>query len=153
MPPTPLPPARSTAERRRDVLAHLTEDIDLWLATASADGEAHLVPLSFVWHGDRIVMSTSRASRTVANLRDRPRARAALGGLRDVVLVTGEVRIAEAADVAAGATAAFAAHVEWDPAPDPDYLWLELAPRQILAWREENELAGRTVMRGGAWVT
>src|SRR5262245_7473951 len=151
MPPTPPPPARSTAERRRDVLAHLTDDIDLWLATASADGEAHLVPLSFVWHGDRIIMSTARASRTVANLRERPRARAALGSLRDVVLVTGEVRIAEAADLGA-ATAAFAEHVEWDPAPDPDYLWLELAPRQSRAWREENELAGRAVMRGGGWV-
>jgi nitroimidazol reductase NimA-like FMN-containing flavoprotein (pyridoxamine 5'-phosphate oxidase superfamily) len=152
MPPTP-PPARSTAERRRDVLAHLTGDIDLWLATASADGEVHLVPLSFVWHGDRIVMSTARASRTVANLRQRPRARAALGGLRDVVLVAGEVRIAEAADLAEGATAAFAEHVEWDPATDPDYLWLDLMPSRILAWREENELAGRTVMRNGAWVT
>jgi nitroimidazol reductase NimA-like FMN-containing flavoprotein (pyridoxamine 5'-phosphate oxidase superfamily) len=151
MPPTP-PPPRPTAERRRDVLAHLADDIDLWLATASADGEVHLVPLSFAWHGERIVMSTLRSSRTVANLRERPRARAALGGLRDVVLVTGPVRIVEAADLAEGATAAFADHVEWDPAPDPDYLWLELAPRQILAWREENELAGRTVMRAGAWV-
>jgi nitroimidazol reductase NimA-like FMN-containing flavoprotein (pyridoxamine 5'-phosphate oxidase superfamily) len=152
MPPTP-PPPRPTAERRRDVFAHLTDDIDLWLATASADGEAHLVPLSFVWHRERIVMSTARASRTVANLRERPRARAALGGLRDVVLVTGEIRIAEAADLAGGASEAFAEHVAWDPATDPDYLWLELTPHQILAWREENELAGRTVMRGGAWVT
>jgi nitroimidazol reductase NimA-like FMN-containing flavoprotein (pyridoxamine 5'-phosphate oxidase superfamily) len=149
----PPQPPRTTAERRRDVLAHLTGDIDLWLATASADGEAHLVPLSFVWHGERIVMSTHRASRTAANLRDRPRARAALGGLRDVVLVTGPVRIADAAALADGATAAFAEHVGWDPAPDPDYLWLELAPRRILAWREENELAGRTVMRSGGWVT
>src|SRR5262245_18884473 len=123
--PTPPPPARSTAERRRDVLAHLTGDIDLWLATASAAGEVHLVPLSFVWHGDRIGMSTARGSRTAANLRERPRARVALGGLRDVVLVSGDVRIVEAAALTEGATAAFAAHVEWDPSPDPGYLWLE----------------------------
>ena len=152
MPPRP-PPPRTTAERRRDVLAHLVDDIDLWLATASADGAVHLVPLSFAWHGERIVMSTLRSSRTVANLRQRPRARAALGGLRDVVLVTGAVRIVEAADLAEGATATFAGHVEWDPTSDPDYLWLELAPSQILAWREANELAGRTVIRDGAWVT
>ena len=69
MPPTPPPPARSTAERRRDVLAHLTDDIDLWLATASADGEAHLVPLSFVWHGDRIIMSTARVNPAIRAMR------------------------------------------------------------------------------------
>jgi len=27
-----------------------------------------------------------------------------------------------------------------------------LRPEQIQAWREENELAGRTLMRGGAWL-
>ena len=29
---------------------------------------------------------------------------------------------------------------------------LVLVPERIQAWREANELAGRTLMRGGRWV-
>jgi hypothetical protein len=30
--------------------------------------------------------------------------------------------------------------------------WLRVVPRRIQAWREENELAGREVMREGRWL-
>jgi hypothetical protein len=31
--------------------------------------------------------------------------------------------------------------------------YLVLRPRRTQAWREENELVGRTLMRGGAWLS
>ena len=34
-----------------------------------------------------------------------------------------------------------------------EYVYLVLRPQRIQVWRESNELAGRTVMRGGAWVS
>ncbi|MDT4920398.1 MAG: hypothetical protein QOI15_1300, partial [Pseudonocardiales bacterium] len=31
------------------------------------------------------------------------------------------------------------------------YIYLVLEPRRIQAWREENELRGRVLMRNGRW--
>ena len=33
-----------------------------------------------------------------------------------------------------------------------EYVYLRITPHEIQAWREANELAGRHVMRGGAWL-
>jgi hypothetical protein len=47
----------------------------------------------------------------------------------------------------------FAARTGFDPrvlaAP---YRWFRITPRRIQAWREANELAGRTLMRDGRWL-
>ena len=43
---------RSRAQRRRDTEHRLTHDIDVWVASASADGAPYLVPLSFDWDGE-----------------------------------------------------------------------------------------------------
>jgi hypothetical protein len=32
------------------------------------------------------------------------------------------------------------------------YRWFRITPRRIQAWREANELAGRTLMRDGRWL-
>ena len=61
-----LPPPRSTGERVRDVVARLTADVDLWVATASAAGDPYLIPLSFLWHDRLIYMATSAQSVTAA---------------------------------------------------------------------------------------
>ena len=37
---------RSRAQRRRDTEHRLTHDIDVWVASASADGAPYLLPLS-----------------------------------------------------------------------------------------------------------
>ena len=42
---------RSRAQRRRDTEHRLTHDVDVWVASASADGAPYLVPLSFDWDG------------------------------------------------------------------------------------------------------
>ena len=33
-----------------------------------------------------------------------------------------------------------------------EYVYLRIAPREIQAWRESNELEGRVLMRDGAWL-
>jgi hypothetical protein len=49
---------RSRAQRRRDTEHRLTHDKDVWVASASADGAPYLVPLSFDWDGEALLMAT-----------------------------------------------------------------------------------------------
>jgi hypothetical protein len=76
-------------------------------------------------------------------------ARVALGLTRDVVIVEGTVdELPRGADPEL--EAAFAAAAGFDP-PD-GYVYLRITPREIQAWREADELAGRRLMRDGAWL-
>ena len=59
---------RSRAQRRRDTEHRLTHDIDVWVATASADGAPYLVPLSFDWDGEALLLATPTDSPTGRNL-------------------------------------------------------------------------------------
>ena len=147
-----MEPARSAEQRKRDVLALLEREVDVWVASASADGEAMLLPLSFVWDGRRLTVSTPLASRTARNLIRAGVARVALGGTRDVVLVDGTLEV-----IALGTEPeleeAHARAAEFDPRTLTDeYVYLRLTPQRIQAWREVNELKGRHIMRDGAWV-
>jgi nitroimidazol reductase NimA-like FMN-containing flavoprotein (pyridoxamine 5'-phosphate oxidase superfamily) len=147
----PVDPPRSTAERVRHAVGRLTGDIDLWVATASADGEAYMIPLSFLWHDGRIIMATADSSVTVRNLRRGGQVRLALDGTRDVVLIDGDVAFQAAAEIDRAVGDAYAAHASWDPRPDAANTWLVVTPTRIRSWREENELPGRVVMHDGAW--
>ena len=49
---------RSRGQRRRDTEQRLTRDVDVWVASASADGAPYLVPLSFDWDGEALVVAT-----------------------------------------------------------------------------------------------
>ena len=54
---------RSRAQRRRDTEHRLTHDIDVWVASASADGAPYLVPLSFDWDGEALLWPRRRTAR------------------------------------------------------------------------------------------
>ena len=143
------PDPRPTAQRTQDALQRLAEEIDCWVASADEVGNAHLVPFSFYWDGAAAILAMPPANRTAVNLLRTGVARLALDGTRDVVLVDGRVE----AGVDDTAMSAYAAHTGWDPRSEPaEYLWLRITPTRIQAWREANELAGRTVMRDGAWL-
>src|ERR1022692_363823 len=83
--------ARSPEQRKADTLERLGGDVDLWVASASADGDAYLVPLSYYWDGATLTVATPRSSPTARNLIRAGRARVALGPTRDVVIVEGPV--------------------------------------------------------------
>jgi general stress protein 26 len=142
-----MEPPRSLEQRKQDTLGRLESDVDAWIASADG-GDAHLVPLSFLWDGRGVVISTPRSSVTARNLSRGDRVRVGLGELRDVIILDGT---AEPVDDDATKDA-FAAKHSWDPRKESgDFAFLRIVPDRIQAWREVNELSGRTLMRNGAW--
>jgi hypothetical protein len=149
-------PPRSFDERRRDSLALLAAgQADAWVATSSSDGVAHLVPLSIGWTGQDIVLVTDERSITARNLRASGVARLAFGGTRDVVMIDADV-VEEASVPEGGAFVdTFAEQSGWDPRLGADaaaHRVIVLRPKRLQAWREVNEIAGRTLMREGVWL-
>jgi hypothetical protein len=151
---------RTREQRRADTLAKLTAPAaDVWVATAAADAGGHatsyLVPLSLAWIDERIVLATEADSVTARNLTRQGRARLGLGPTRDVVMIDAELEQVYGLDeVPAGLARRYAAQADWDPRESGDRMrFLVLRPHRIQAWREVDELPGRTLMRDGAWIT
>ncbi|MFF0792400.1 pyridoxamine 5'-phosphate oxidase family protein [Streptomyces spiralis] len=150
---TTKPPARGLEERLRDTRARLESDVDLWVATAGDGRGVHLIPLSYLWEGTAIVVSTPRDSVTGRNLLADGRVRLGLGPTRDVVIVDGDAEPVDVSELGAGTGDAFAAKTGFDPRKlDEPYQYFRIRPRRIQAWRESNELAGRMLMRDGVWL-
>jgi hypothetical protein len=144
---------RTLAERKHDVLQRLTEDVDIWVATADGDAP-YLIPLSFLWDGETLLLSTAANTPTGRNLQANGNTRMSLGPTRDLALIDGTVdKILPAGDIPANVGDTFAAKTGFDPrrikAP---YLYFHIAPHRIQVWREENEIAGRDVMLDGTWL-
>jgi hypothetical protein len=147
---------RTLEQRKVDTLSLLSAPAaDAWVATASPDGIAHMVPLSIAWTDDRILLVTEARSLTVRNLNTSKLARLGVGGTRDVVLIVaelvGDYALGEASAQLVGA---YVSQSDWDPTASPDadaYRLLELRPVQIQAWREIDEISDRTLMRNGEW--
>ena len=114
---------RSRAARRRDTEYQLTHDIDVWVASASADGAPYLVPLSFDWDGETLLVATPTDSPTGRNLAATRTVRLGLGHTRDV-----------------------------SNALATPHRWFRISPHRIQAWREVNELPDRELMRDGRWL-
>ena len=151
---------RTREQRRAGTLAKLTTPAtDVWVATAALDAGGHasayLVPLSLAWIDERVVLATEADSVTARNITSEGRARLGLGPTRDVVMIDAELEQVYGLDaVPAGLARRYAAQADWDPRESGDRMrFLVLRPRRIQAWREVNELPGRTLMRGGAWIT
>jgi Pyridoxamine 5'-phosphate oxidase len=144
---------RSGAERRRDTEQRLTEDVDVWVASASADGAPYLVPLSFDWDGETLLVATPSSSATGRNLAATRTVRLALGHTRDVSMIEGDVDVLEIDALPQEQGDRFAARAGFDPRPlTTPYRWFRITPRRIQAWREVEELAGRELMRDGRWL-
>jgi hypothetical protein len=151
---------RTREQRRADTLAKLSAPaVDAWVASAGADtgghASAYLVPLSLAWIDERVVLATEADSVTAKNIIGQRRARLGLGPTRDVVMIDADLEQAYSLDeVPAGLAQRYAMQADWDPRNSGDQMrFLVLRPQRIQAWREVNELPGRTLMRGGAWIT
>ena len=144
---------RSGAQRRRDTEHRLTHDIDVWVASASADGAPYLVPLSFDWDGEQLLMATPAGSPTGRNLAATRAVRLGLGHTRDVSMIEGDVEVLEIGALPQERGDRFASRTGFDPrAQATPYRWFRISPRRIQAWREANELPGRELMRDGRWL-
>ncbi len=153
----PVAAPRTVTERKADTLAMLgTPAIDVWVASADiVKGalRAHLVPLSLAWMDGRVVIAVGSDSATARNIRVHGTARLGLGPTRDVVMMDAVLEdmigVAEAPSALADG---YAAQADWDPRTADEYVYVVLRPERIQAWRESNELSGRTLMRAGRWV-
>jgi hypothetical protein len=147
-----MQPARTTSQRKTDVLAKLSSEVDLWVPSADTSGNAYLIPLSYVWDGAALTISTPRASRTATNLIRAGWARVGFGPTRDVVIIEGPVTTLAIGDDPE-LEEAHAQATEFDPrALAEEYVYLRITPHSVQAWREVNELAGRWLMRKGVWL-
>ena len=128
--------------------------VDCWVATSDPDsGVPQLVPLSFVWDGVTVLLSTSASSPTGRALMATGGVRLAFGATRDVVMVDGDVEVIDAAHVSSEEGDRFALRTGFDPRSlRARYLYFRVRPTRVQAWREENELAARDLMRDGAWL-
>jgi len=147
-------PARPAKQRKLDTLHRLEYDEDVWVATAGADGGApYLVPLSFLWDGETLLVATPAASPTGRNLKATGTVRIGLGPTRDVVMIEGTVDTLTVDELREGEGDRFAARTGFDPRElTTRYLYFRVRPQRVQAWREANELAGRELMRDGAWL-
>ena len=144
---------RSRAQRRRDTEHRLAHDIDLWVASASPDGAPYLVPLSFDWDGEALLMATPKDSPTGRNLAAIRVVRPGLGHTRDVSMIEGDVEVLEIDALPREQGDRFVARTGFDPrALTKPYRWFRISPRRVQAWREENELPDRELMRDGRWL-
>jgi hypothetical protein len=144
---------RSRAQRRRDTEHRLGQDVDAWVASASADGAPYLVPLSFDWDGETLLMATPADSPTGRNLASTQAVRVGLGGTRDVSMIEGDVEVLEIGALPREQGDRFAKRTGFDPRElATPYRWFRISPRRIQAWREVDELPGRELMRDGRWL-
>jgi Pyridoxamine 5'-phosphate oxidase len=145
--------SRSRAERRRDTEHRLAHDVDVWVASASPDGVPYLVPLSFDWDGEALLVATPADSPTGRNLAATRTVRLGLGQTRDVSMIDGDVEVLEIDALPPEQGDRFAARSGFDPRElTTPYRWFRIVPRRMQAWREVNELSDRTLMRDGRWL-
>ncbi|WP_282702348.1 pyridoxamine 5'-phosphate oxidase family protein [Streptomyces sp. CC219B] len=144
---------RTPEQRRRDVLERLEREMDIWVASADAEGVPCLVALWFVWDGEALWLATRPTNPTGRNLRTGARTRLAFGDTRDVVLIDGDVETFTAREVPVAAAEAFLAKTGWDPREEAaSYAYFRVRPRAVQAWHEVRELPRRHLMRDGVWV-
>lgn len=146
---------RGLETRIADARHRMEHDSDAWVATAGPDGP-WLIPLTQVWSDDRMWFATSRDSPTGRNLTSNANVRVALGPTRDVVIIDGEAELHPIDAVVDGTALAdvladYEHRYSTDPRTWADVL-IAVRPQRIQAWREENELKGRTILRDGAWL-
>jgi PPOX class probable F420-dependent enzyme len=71
--------ADQTPRCRPSIEAALRDDPVVWLSSVQSNGHPHLVPVWFLWDGDRILAFSKPHARKVDNLRDQPSVMLAVG--------------------------------------------------------------------------
>lgn len=111
--------------------------------------------MSYAWTGSELIIATAASTPTARNIRESGVAKVAIGPTDDVLLIdvalSGAVSIEDAPEELA---ATYASQSDWDPRQgvDAPSLYISLIPRVMRAWRQENEIGERVIMRDGQWV-
>lgn len=148
-----MPAPREPVQRKSDALELLRSETTAWLATGDVDGP-HMVPLLFHHDGEVLTFATFAKSPTVTNVAAIARARAAIGHQYDVVMIDGTMTIVEPDKIDPTIADSFASLLRGGPDPrqTPGFVYLQLTPTRLQAWRSFAELGDRTLMRSGRWL-
>ncbi len=139
---------RPLQQRKEDTLHRLEHDVDAWVATADLAGTPYLMPLSFLWDGQTLLISTAATNPTARNLRASGRVRLTIGPTRDVVLIEGTAVVVD--EITNDVGDLFSAKTGFDPRTS-NYPYFRIRPTTTQALREVNEIAGRDLMVAGQW--
>ena len=147
------PPPRTPSQRKMDALNRLEHDIDAWVATADrGSGTPYLVPLSFLWDGNTLLIATPSSSPTSRNLQATGKVRLAIGPTRDLVLIEGTVDAFRTSEISDELGDAFAIKAGFDPRKlTTSYHYFRIHPVRLQAW-QDNELEDRELIRAGRWI-
>src|SRR5262245_1445507 len=147
--------ARPRDQRVKDTLELLQTEVDVWIASASATGMPYLIPLSFYWDGEAMIVTTTRSSRTGRNFAGTGHACAAVGQTRGQVVVI-DARVEE---MPVGDNVeledAYVRATDFDPRPwGVGYTFFRLIPVRIQAWRGDDaeELRDKDLMQDGVFL-
>jgi hypothetical protein len=143
---------RPTSERVVEARRRLASESDVWVATSSATGVPHLVPLSLTWDGTSIICVTPTANPTTRNVVATGRARASLESSSDVVLAETTASARDLDELTDDEIDRFVEAAGWDPRNgEGPWSVLTLTPVTIFSWRGEAEFEGRRLMGDGVW--
>jgi hypothetical protein len=139
--------------RKSDVLAVLEKHGELWLATASLQGNPYVIAVSSWWDGLDLVVATREESRTGRNLKAGGEARVAAGSPADAIVIGAKVVKSHSVEELPKVAEGFAAAAGWDPRQaGTGWMFFRLRPNSIHAYRGYDELDGREVMKNGEWL-
>ena len=143
---------RDTAARKRDVLAALEKQGQLWLATADAGGRPHVIAVSAWWDGTDLVITTSGSSRTARNMAMNPLVTLAAGDPGDAIVIQAQMLDSSAAESSEEVALGFSKVMGWDPREMGGWMFFRLRPTRIQAFRGYDEIEGRDVMVRSRWL-
>ena len=144
---------RTHSQRRADAIRRLESEPNVWIATASAGGVPHLVPLSLAWDGTRILVATPTSTPTARNAAEAGVVRASLDDADDVVLIDATVEVVDFAAADRALIDVYVQRVGWNPADESgDWSLLVVAPTTIRSWNGIDETTGRVIMKRGDWL-
>lgn len=133
--------------RWRAIIARLSREETIWIATVRHDGRPHLVPVWYVWLEDKIYISTGTDTQKFANLHLNQNVALSLPDTSSVILIEGEAHVADRATV--NVVADYFYHkYEWDFRYDDSASWrlIEITPHKILAWGDGYDAEGARVL-------
>jgi general stress protein 26 len=143
---------RGAAERVANAYERLARESDVWLATSS-ESRPWLVPVWFLWHDSKVFLATSSASMTAKNIASQPAVRLAFQSTADVLILDGTAEVHRISEVADDMLASYTAkYAGSDPRTWDDAIIVAVTPDRVQAWRTEDEIPGRVIMRRGQWV-
>jgi nitroimidazol reductase NimA-like FMN-containing flavoprotein (pyridoxamine 5'-phosphate oxidase superfamily) len=113
-------------------------------ATASGEGEPHVVPVSYIWDQDYAYIVTDYKTRKLKNLRENPHAAVLVdtGGTQKLLLISGPVEIIEKGEEYRRLYKLFYSKLSWvkrDPWKEGEAPFIKITPSFKTGWGLGNK--------------